>query len=483
MKSYKFLVLIISLLFTGSNFAQEFNKEVESEFEEIFNDPYFQKTLLSVSIFDLSDSTLLFEKNSHMLLHPASNMKIITTIAGLEFLDTIFSFNTSVYYTGIVLDSVCYGDLFIVGGMDPDFTVEDLDTMAMQIKNFGIKEIRGNIYGDVSIMDSLYWGNGWMWDDNPYSDFPYMTPLIVEDVSIQVEYQPSIIGNPVRYKLIPETNYLEVLNSSVTTGEDTSDFDITRDWMNGSNKILITGDLSYKAEIDTVKLNLVDPVYYFLYLLKERLESDSVKLFGRLDTLSLPNYAHPIYTKRRKFTEIIDNLNKESDNLSAEMTLRALSLINKHKPASADGGIELIDSLITNLGLDYTNYKIVDGSGVSHYNLVTTDLIIELLKYIYYQSKDKYKILKHSFPIAGIDGTLKNRMKYGDAYKNVFAKTGTLSGVSTLSGYLTSKDNHDIVFSIFIQNFVGSSRIARRYQDRICEFLSDLIVNKKSHNE
>ena len=96
-------------------------------------------------------------------------MKVITSAAGLEFLGPEYTFNTSVYHTGIIMDSVCYGDLIVVGGFDPDFTTDDLDTLVFALKDYGINEIRGNIYGDVSNMDSLFWGNGWMWDDDPSS--------------------------------------------------------------------------------------------------------------------------------------------------------------------------------------------------------------------------------------------------------------------------------------------------------------------------
>jgi D-alanyl-D-alanine carboxypeptidase/D-alanyl-D-alanine-endopeptidase (penicillin-binding protein 4) len=404
-------------------------------------------------------------------------MKIITSAAALEFLGPEYKFNTSAFHTGIVMDSVCYGDLFLVGGFDPDFNNDDLDSMVFALKEFGINEIRGNIYADISNMDSLFWGNGWMWDDDPYSSFPYMTPLIINDASLEIAYEPGLIGKPVHYSLIPQTDYFDIVNTSITTREDTSDFEITRDWLYRGNEILISGDLSYLEEPDTTQINIVHPEYYFLFLLKEKLEQNSIEFFGRLDTLSLPEYAKLIYTKERSFAEIIDNLNKESDNLSAEMSLRALSLEYYDKPASAENGIHVIDSLIDRIGLTYSDYKIVDGSGVSHYNLVTAELLIELLKYMYFNSPENYEILVNSFPIAGVDGTLEKRMRRSNAFNNVRAKTGTLSGVSTLSGYLTTADNHELAFSIFIQNYIGSSRIATRYQDRICEFLTKLNLN------
>ncbi len=478
MRNNKFLIkfILIFIISLSITFPQDFNPEIVEELNEIFEDEYFQSTTLAVSIFDLTTGNYLYRKNDKQLLHPASNMKVITSATGLEYLGPEYTFSTSVYHTGIIMDSVCYGDIVVVGGFDPDFTTEDLDTLVYSLKDYGINEIRGNIYGDVSNMDSLFWGNGWMWDDDPSYDFPYMTPLIINDVSIEIAYEPGLIGNPVNISLIPETDFFDITNESITSKEDTSNFEITRDWLNRGNEIIISGDLSYRAEPDTVKINIVNPEYYFLYLLKEKIEANSIKFYGRLDTLTLPAYSKLIYEKKRSFGEIIINLNKDSDNLSAEMTLRALSLERYDKPASAKKGIQVIDSLIARTELNYKNYKIVDGSGVSHYNLVTPELLIEILKYMYYKSPENYKILKESFPIAGVDGSLENRMKKNKAFENVYAKTGTLSGVSTLSGYLMSANKHDIAFSIFVQNYIGSSRVARGYQDRICRFLSELNV-------
>jgi len=470
------LVILLTFFFYSSIFSQNYNEDILNEISEILEDEYFNSTTIALSIFDLTANEVLYNKDEKKLLHPASNMKVITSVAALEYLDPEYTFNTSAYHTGIIMDSICYGDIIIVGGFDPDFTTKDLDTLVYSLIDYGIKEIRGNIYGDVSNMDSLFWGNGWMWDDDPYPDFPYMTPLIINDVSIEIAYAPGLIGNPAHYELIPQTNYFDVTNNSITTREDTSNFEISRDWLHRGNELVISGDLSYKTEPDTVKINVVNPEYYFLYLFKEKLEENSIEIIGRIDTLTLPEYSKLIYTHSRKFSEVIVNLNKDSDNLSSEMTLRAMSFENYGKPASAEKGIQVIDSMISRTGLNFEDYKIVDGSGVSHYNLVSTELMIELLKYMYYRSSENYKILHDSFPIAGVDGTLENRMRRTKAFENVHAKTGTLSGVSTLSGYLKSANDHDITFSIFFQNYIGSSRVVRRYQDRICKFLSELVI-------
>ncbi|MBK8945093.1 MAG: D-alanyl-D-alanine carboxypeptidase/D-alanyl-D-alanine-endopeptidase [Ignavibacteriae bacterium] len=466
--------LLAFLIFSFPIFAQEFNKEIEEEINEIFEDDFFKSSMLAVSIYDLTDDKLLYQKNEKQLLTPASNMKILTSSAALEFLGSDYSFQTSVYHNGIIMDSICYGDIFVKGGFDPEFSTDDLDTLVSKIISYGIKEIRGNIYGDVSNMDSLFWGNGWMWDDDPSSDFPYLTPLIINDACVQIEFEPGELNKEAKIKVIPETDFFDISNTSVTTNNETEKFEITRDWQSRGNEIIIKGDLQISAKKDTSKINIVNPEFYFLYLLKEKLEKQNVEFLGKLDTATTPQFAKNIYTFERKYKDVIVNLNKDSDNLNAEMTLRALALKNFGKPASAENGIKMIDSLINQSGLNSDNYVLADGSGISRYNLISAELLVTLLKYMYQNSKENYEVLKNSFPISGIDGTLSNRMKNTKAYKNVNAKTGTLSGVSSLSGYLKSADSHEIAFAILIQNFVGSSKSARNFQDRICTILSEL---------
>ncbi len=469
---YKKIAYLLVILTVKMVSAQNTQKAVAVQIDSLLKNDFFKSTQISVEVLDLSANDTVYQKDEKLLLHPASNMKILTTTAGLIWLDTSYTFNTSFYYSGLLMDSVVYGDMYIVGGGDPDFTTSDLDSVILEIKKAGITEIRGNLYGDVSLFDSLFWGNGWMWDDDPSTDFPYMTPLLINDAAIQIAYQPGLIGEPVKYQLIPDTKYFNVTNSSITIEEDTSDFEITRDWINRSNDIFIKGTLSSKAPLDTVAINIVHPEKYFLNLAEEHLRKNGIIFEGLVDTAKLPEFAHPLFTFQRKFGDIITNLNKKSDNLSAEMTLRALAGKYFGKPATAENGLKMLDSLTILTGLDPSNYNFSDGSGVSRYNLISADLLAHVLKYLYQSDTTHYQILYNSFPVAGVDGTLENRMKNTPAYKNVHAKTGTLSGVSSLSGFVKSKNNHNLAFSIIIQNFVSNSKIARYFQDKICEILA-----------
>jgi D-alanyl-D-alanine carboxypeptidase/D-alanyl-D-alanine-endopeptidase (penicillin-binding protein 4) len=168
---------------------------------------------------------------------------------------------------------------------------------------------------------------------------------------------------------------------------------------------------------------------------------------------------------------VLINLNKESDNLNAEMILYALALKDSAAPAAAKNGIEIMKSLIDSVGLDPEDYSFADGSGVSRYNLVSAELLIELLKYMYKHSE--FIPFYKSLSIAGVDGTLEERMKNTLAESNVHAKTGTLAGVSSLSGYVFAKNGNLITFAIMMQNYVENKSVARSFQDKICELLAN----------
>jgi D-alanyl-D-alanine carboxypeptidase/D-alanyl-D-alanine-endopeptidase (penicillin-binding protein 4) len=469
MNKKNYILLLIFLLIQSFPFAQGSNNLV-TQLDSLLSSDYFKSTQISLDIFDLTNETYLFRKNEKLLMRPASNMKILTTSASLFFLNE-YTFETKIYFSGEVDDSVCSEDIYVVGALDPDFSLKDLEQIVIEIKKYGINEIRGNIYADISAIDSLYRGEGWMWDDDPYQYAAHLSALNINDNCVDVIYSPSEIGKPAKIELHPNTNYVELVNHSVTIENGETDISITRDWMNRSNRIIVKGNISINDKPNTEQINVENPSRYFIHLLKEQVKSYGIKFNGEIGFRVLKEDAEEIFSFERELDSVLVNTNKVSDNLSAEMLLRVLALNYYGKPASAINGIKLIDSLITTINLDPKLFRFADGSGMSFYNLVSSELIIEILKYFYYNEEELFVKLYNSFPISGYDGTLKRRMLESNAFRKVHAKTGTISGVSNLSGYMTNKENHLIAFSILVQNFSGSAKAARDFQDKICELI------------
>lgn len=433
-------------------------QSLTEELKLFFKKDIFDTTIVAIQVDNLSIGKTLFKKNEKLLLHPASNMKLITTAASLIFLGEDYPLTTKLFYQGEILNDTLFGNLIFAGGCDPDFSTNDFYPFLNEIRILGIKHIRGNLIGDISFKDKVYWGKGWMWDDDPSSDAPRLAALNLNDNCVTV----NVLND--RYSLEPKTNFVDLIHIT-----DYDSFLIDRNWLENKNEIIIKGKTKY---LSSNKINIINPDLYFLTVFREILDCNDIKISGNIELSELStNNSKLIYQFERKIKEIIPNVNKNSDNLSAEMLLFALGEKYFGKPTTSQKGINVIKFLLDSLNLKHKNYRIVDGSGVSHYNLVSVELIIKLLKYMYRQPKEIFEMFLNSLPISGIDGTLKNRMKNDITFSKVFAKTGTLSGVSCLSGYMKNKNDDLIAFSIFIQNFTNSSKKARDIQDDICRII------------
>lgn len=444
---------------------------IQNNINSALKDDFFKPASISISVYDLTTNKILFEKNPEALSHPASNLKILTSIAGLMFLGPDYNFTTALFHTGSIHSDTLNGDLYVSGGFDPLFTTDDLDTLLIGLKQAGIKTINGNLYADVSAKDSLFWGAGWMWDDDPTTDAPYLSSLNINQNAVKIAYEPRAVDSLAFANVIPASDFYSLKNSAITIKEDSTKILVSRNWLSRGNELKISGYLPYYAKPDTGEVNIYDPPLFFLSLLKKKLNENGINFNGTEDTARVDQPAYLIGIYKRPLKNILTKLEKESDNLSAEMILYALAYKHFGKPASAENGIKLIDSLITLTGLDPGNYRIVDGSGVSHYNLVSTELMVEVLKFIYYREPDLFDMFYSSLPVSGVSGTLEKRMASGAVKGNVHAKTGTLSGVSCLSGYVNTKSGHQLAFSILIQNYVSKARVAQKYQDDICKIL------------
>ena len=472
-----FKKILIILLLTSLNLSAQSNvKKLQREITKVINDTFFVHTQIAISVYDLKENKQLYHHNDKLLLYPASNMKLLTTAAALTYLGEDYIFQTSLYHTGIINSDTLYGDLYVAGGFDPEFSTSDLDSMIQSVKSLGIKYITGNLYADIFLKDSLYWGKGWMWDDDPDPTQPRLSSLNINDNSIEIYVEGTNVGSPGKVILTPETNYVEVVNNSITVSpSEKTDLKITRDWVNGTNKIIIDGKVRSGVVTDSSvqkeKLNLINPYFYFLTLLREHLANQGINVNGENKIAHLPENSVYLASFNRGIDSVIVHQNKESNNMYAEMLLYALALNDSGVPALAKNGIQALKNLIKLLNLNPGNYYIADGSGVSRYNLLSTELLSNLLKYMYHSHY--YYLYYNSLPIAGIDGTLKKRMINSSATGKVRAKTGTLEGVSALSGYVRTRSNSLLTFSVMIQNYVGKSTVARNYLDRICEILAE----------
>ena len=438
----------------------------------LFNDPMLKTSEVGISVFDLTTGEQLFQYQDEKLYRPASTEKVVTSVSALATLGTEYTMNTRLQYTGQIEGDTLKGNLYLIGGFDPEFMDEDLDSLVDVIARSGIRYIADTLAADVSMTDSIYWGNGWSWDDVPASFQPYMSPLMLNRGCVDVTVIPTQKDSLPQVSCVPVSNYYQVDNDGVSQQSQAGPLKITRNWLHHGNLIHISGNVTKET---TRTLSIYDSKEFFFHTFTQRLKERGVG-FNQTAFADCPEndsltVVTLLFTLERPIGEVLKQMMKESDNLCAESMFYHMAMNHaQHKRVSDNDGTDAINHFIKEkLGLNPDYYNIVDGSGVSLYNYISPRLLLEYLKYAYYHA-DIFQPFYEALPIAGVDGTLEHRMKKGKAYRNVHAKTGTVTGVSSLAGYAKAPNGHQLAFSIINQN-VMKSRQARAFQDKVCEIL------------
>jgi D-alanyl-D-alanine carboxypeptidase/D-alanyl-D-alanine-endopeptidase (penicillin-binding protein 4) len=344
------------------------------------------------------------------------------------------------------------------------------------VKRQGIETITGNIIGDISYFDTVAWGHGWMWDDEPSSDEPFITPLCVDSNSIYITIQPGASpSSKASVSIEPFSSLFNITNASITQ-KDTAHNPIVVTRLRHTNTITVAGAIHPGSSAQEFTYSVWKPELLFLHLLKDKLQAHGVAVKGAclLDSdhgkTLIGEIDHPL-------DSVIVRVNKESYNLGAENLVKTIAAEASGAPGTWENGMDIIKDYLNRLGIDTSGVILMDGSGVSFYNLFSPSDMVRLLK-AQYKSKANFPVFYSSLPIAGVDGTLKHRMKGTAAAGNVRAKTGTLTGASTLSGYVTTADMKLLAFSIMSNHFPGEGKVLRDVQNRILELLAEWKTRK-----
>ena len=455
--------------------SEKATRQFQYEVETILNDPAFHATITGIKISSLDNDEVLYERNASILLRPASTTKLFTTTTALRVLGTGFSFATEMLADSVSTDGRIVGNLYVKGSGDPDFSSALLDSMIAGLVKKGIRVITGDIIGDVSFFDDKRWGNGWMWDDEPSVDAPYISALSINRNCVRVEATPGTLpGDPVPVSVEPATAYVTIENNAITVSDTAeSTLEISRKYVQRLNAITVTGNLGASSKPRHELITVLSPENYFLTLTREALTRAGITVQGKIGLARTSSRAVLLARNLQPIDSMMVFLNKQSDNLSAENTLKTIGAVSVGAPGSTENGLMMVRKVQAGWGIDSMSFLQVDGSGVSHYNLIAPEAFVKLLTGMY-RSRDIFDIFFISLPIAGVDGTLSGRMKGTTAENNMHAKTGTLSGVTTLSGYVRTQDSEMLAFSIMMQNFIGSPDPFRRAQDAIGAAMASL---------
>jgi D-alanyl-D-alanine carboxypeptidase/D-alanyl-D-alanine-endopeptidase (penicillin-binding protein 4) len=429
---------------------------------------------VGIAAYDLTARQPLYAYRADKLSRPASTLKLLTAITALSQPNADTPFRTEVRHDGVIVGDTLHGNLYVVGGFDPEFDNVAMDSLVAQTATAPFSVITGRVYADISLKDSLYWGQGWAWDDAPAAFQPYLSPLMLCKGTVEVTAIPSTVtGQPATLLCKPTSSFYSVRNETRSRTPEAGDFILTRDWMEQGNRLVVQGNI---AGLRKGQVSIYDSPRYFLRTFLDRLHTQGISTSDSLCFAELPAdsdslSSFPILASwQTPLQTVLDQLMKHSDNLNAEALLcRIGAQASGRKHISAEDGIVEIMKLVRQLGHNPKDYKIADGCGLSNYNYLSPTLLVDFLKFAYSRT-DIFSKLYKALPIGGVDGTLKYRMPKPPTRGNVHAKTGSFTAINALAGYLRRKDGHEIAFTIMNQNVLSASQ-ARAFQDKVCEAL------------
>ncbi|HYE66749.1 MAG TPA: D-alanyl-D-alanine carboxypeptidase/D-alanyl-D-alanine-endopeptidase, partial [Pyrinomonadaceae bacterium] len=460
----------------------------------LMQQPQLAPAMLAVKVVSLDTGRTLYEENANKLLRPASNMKIYTVAAALDRLSPDYRFKTSAYASAPPdAAGTLRGDLIIYGRGDPSIAArfnngdyyKGIDDFAARIAASGIKRVEGDLIGDETYFNGPALGSGWEWDDLQWWYGAEVSALSVNDNSVDLFVKPgAAVGTPCTVTTGPITPLVSITNRTTTAPRGTKrELAVYRGL--GENLIEVSGSLPLDDAGYTGSVAVSRPALLFIYMLRSSLAQRGVTITGRSRTLDVRARAGiPLETstllelaslQSPPLSIIAAQTMKPSQNLYTELLLRTLGKVAGNSGAhrtSEEAGIEVVKTFLREAGVDPSGIIITDGSGLSRNDMVTAGATLQLLTYM---SRHRYaKAFLETMPIAGVDGTLKNRLKGTAAENNVRAKTGTLSSAASLSGYVTSAAGERLVFSIMANNYPESADARKSFIDEIVILLASL---------
>lgn len=445
-----FLLLLVVFSVGSSTSAQHLSSELDC----LLDDELFCDSDVSLLVYDIDAKENLYSYRQHKLCRPASVLKMVTATVALIRLGCDYTMDTRLMQKG--------GNLYVQGALDPLFDEEDLMNMISAVPQGSIID---TLFADCTLMDSVYWGPGWSWDDTPWEFQPYISPLMLCGGCVTVDALPSSKGVAPVVRCTPESSFYKVVNEAVSRSGSGEKFTILRDWLDNSNVIRLRGDCTGAKQ---EKMNLFPSQEFFMAVMAERLHERGISV-GTVSYAAAPDDAVLLYRTCRPITEVVSEALLESDNLCAEALSYHLGALFGKRPVRQKMGPELMAGF-----LDYKlsmpkNYNIADGSGLSLYSYLSADILLQTLLLAYGEPQVRDVIIA-SLPQAGISGTMKNRLKKSAAYKKIHAKTGTVKGVCTLAGYAEAANGHTLAF-VIMNNGSLDLKAVRCWQDKVCDAL------------
>lgn len=453
---------------TNNNQASICVEDLPSAIENIINQPKLKRSRWGIEV-QTDKGEVLYSKNGHQFFTPASSAKLLTTAAALVTIDGNQRLTTPIFAVG---DTPNLLSLRVKGQGDPSISTKSLEQIVHQLQALGVKKIDKLIIDD-GYFDSPAINPTWEWLDVHSYFATAVNSTILNQNSVTLTILPQQFQQPVKFYWSDTVagRQWQVINQGIT-GEKDIPYDIELDGELGQPILKIRGELAINESPDIWDLAVVNPANYFLESLRFYLSQADISVNRGI--VVKEDYQNDL--ERELFvlssptiSEIIQEINQQSNNLYAEALAQVLA-----KQINAKNPIEAINYGLNQLGINPNEYVLIDASGLSRQNLVSPQTLVKTLDLMSTVSSSDTQAFQQSLAVAGISGTLKHRFRHTTVAGKLWGKTGTLTGVGSLSGYLFTDNGFSLMISIIVNNSDLESKPIRQVIDQIIIAISHI---------
>lgn len=432
---------------------------------------------IGIAVADLATDRVVYQRDPDGLYNTASNTKLVTAAAALALLGPDFRYYTALYGAAPDPDGVVEGDLFIRGHGDPTLGTSELYQLVRELREHGVKKVKGGLVVDAGYFDDRDLPPHF--EEKPQDPAPYRAPVGATSLNfnaVTLSVRPAASGTgPCTVAVDPPNDYVVVESKVDTVKRGRTRIRIESEAVAGHMRVVMRGQLRADDGVKTYRRRVDDPVGYLGAALRAALTRSGIDLGDeRIETGLLPTTATALaWRTSEPLAVLVRGLGKYSNNYVAEMLLKTIGAearADKTRPATWDDGLGAVRRwLVERIGWAPDSFYYGNGSGLYASNRFSPREIVRLLS-IGYRDFRWGPDLVASLSIGGVDGTISRRMASGPAAGLVRAKTGTLDGVSTLSGYLATDGRAPLAFSVLVNGFGDAgAEYARLLQNDVCE--------------
>ncbi len=454
------------------------SKTSEQALDQLLADPALAGASVSLIVRDARSGSTLYQHNPRTRLVPASSLKLLTTAAAMDVLGPQYRFSTQLLSNGSQQGTRLMGNLYLQGLGDPTIQWADYQALAASLAGQGIRQIQGDLVFDDSWFDAERLGVDWAHDDedkyygaqisaltvSPNEDFDAGTLIVTAKA-------PVAVGQPLSVSLSPPTDYVQLSNLAVSGSGDS--YGLNR--QHGSNLLRLSGALKPGTQ-SRQWVSVWEPTQLVANLFAQALAEQGISVQGRrvIGGVSPATASVLAVHESAPLQELIRPLLKLSNNSMAEALLKAMGR-KQANAGTATAGVAAVADFLRRQGLDPAMLNQVDGSGLSRRNLVSaqsfTDLLLALGKQPWFNAwYDALPIAGNPDRLSG--GSLRYRLRGTAAQNNLHAKTGSMGGVSSLTGYITDAGGQRLVFSMVTNNYVVEGSRIKALEDRVAVVLA-----------